>query len=358
MVAKAIQASINKLYEGGPHMLTCHGANNALKMLSRTLCGFFIGWIMLAELNAQTQSFGSGSNLLHIDFVTVGNPGNPADAVLRIDPPYSSQAFGRVDYIYNISKYEISKDMIDKANINGSLGITYSNLSTQPSHAASNISWFEAAKFVNWLNTSKGYQPAYNFISNSYFGLWDVNKAVSTNNRYRHKNAYYFLPSVDEYYKAAFYDASINYYWRYSNRMDGDYSWTAPTPVPYGTAQNTLVYDQPFPWEGGISIPDIYNEGGLSYYGTMGQSGGVSEWLETSADNVNDNINENKKVAGGNWLTDYFNLGKDNMISQYPSLESSDIGFRVASIPEPSTSSLILFGTIVVFKLKRFYENT
>ena len=52
MLAKAHLLDINASNEGGPHMLSCMSANNALKMLSRTLCGFFIGWIMLSESKA------------------------------------------------------------------------------------------------------------------------------------------------------------------------------------------------------------------------------------------------------------------------------------------------------------------
>ena len=52
MLAKALTANINKLYEGEPHMLGCMSAYNALKMLSRTLCGFFIGWSMVSESKA------------------------------------------------------------------------------------------------------------------------------------------------------------------------------------------------------------------------------------------------------------------------------------------------------------------
>lgn len=52
MLAQTKPACINTLYEGVPHMLGCISAQNALKMLSRTLCGFFIGWVMLSESKA------------------------------------------------------------------------------------------------------------------------------------------------------------------------------------------------------------------------------------------------------------------------------------------------------------------
>src|ERR687887_287515 len=65
---------------------------------------------------ARADNFGSGANSFDIDFVTVGNPGNPPDA--------NPNPAGAVPYEYRIGKYEISEQMIDKANSLGGLGIT------------------------------------------------------------------------------------------------------------------------------------------------------------------------------------------------------------------------------------------
>ena len=48
--------------------------------------------------------------------MTIGNPGNPPDA--------NPNPAGRVPYSYRIGKYEISEQMIDKANAAGGLGVT------------------------------------------------------------------------------------------------------------------------------------------------------------------------------------------------------------------------------------------
>ena len=51
--------------------------------------------------------------------------------------------------------------MIDKANTLGGLGITKDTRgANQP---ATSVSWNEAARFVNWLDTSQGFTPAYKF---------------------------------------------------------------------------------------------------------------------------------------------------------------------------------------------------
>jgi hypothetical protein len=56
-------------------------------------------------------------NELTIDFVTIGNPGNPP---IR----GRSQSGGRGRYEYRIAKYEISRDMVSKASA-GNLGLPW-----------------------------------------------------------------------------------------------------------------------------------------------------------------------------------------------------------------------------------------
>src|SRR5262249_35394012 len=103
----------------------------------------------------RADTFGSGSNTFNIDFVTIGNPGNAADTTGDPKPA------GKVDYVYRIGTYEISEQMIDKANALGSLGITKDVRGADK--PATSVSWNEAARFVNWLNTSTGSAAAYKF---------------------------------------------------------------------------------------------------------------------------------------------------------------------------------------------------
>jgi len=109
------------------------------------------------------DTFGSGKNAFEIDFVVIDHPGNPADKT------ESGDAVGSVGYVYRIGKFEIPEDAIDKANALGYLEITHGRLGSEK--PASKINWFEAAKFVNWLNINKGHTPAYKFDSEDHFLL-------------------------------------------------------------------------------------------------------------------------------------------------------------------------------------------
>jgi formylglycine-generating enzyme required for sulfatase activity len=286
-----------------------------------------------------TTTFGSGANQFSIDFVTIGNPGNVADTTGFPNPA------GSVSYIYNIGKYEVSRGMIEKANAAGGLGITLQDMTSYGGNGidrpATGITWNEAARFVNWLNRIKGYQEAYNFTgngANDNISLWGAGQ-YSGINKFRHKDAIFVLPSMDEWYKAAYGSPDGTWY----NYATGSNS--APSAVASGTSG--AVYN-------GQSGPaDITDAGGLSPYGTMAQNGNVGEWNESAFDGSNNSPSENRELRGGSWLD--FSDELDASISNVsvPTYEIFYYGFRVASVPEPSSGLLVLLGLSAVLRRRR-----
>jgi hypothetical protein len=114
---------------------------------------------------AKADTFGAGANRFEIEFVEIGDPGNPADTSLVIRN--GGALPGRVDHDYELGKFEISREIIGKVNAQSGLGITLGDLTDYggnlPSRPATGISWNEAARFVNWLNASEGFPMAYKF---------------------------------------------------------------------------------------------------------------------------------------------------------------------------------------------------
>jgi hypothetical protein len=158
-------------------VLYCH-MNKNLKLLFIVLA---LGY-QTASAQLVTESFGSGANAFTMQFVTIGNPGNAADTT---GTPASA---GSVAYTYNLGKYEVSRDQIDKANSAGNLGITmFDHGVNKP---ATEASWYEAAKYVNWLNTSTGGTAAYKFDGSGTFQLWSSTDAgYNANNLFRNSLA-------------------------------------------------------------------------------------------------------------------------------------------------------------------------
>jgi len=291
-----------------------------------------------------TQTFGSGADAFSIDFVEVGNPGNAADTTGSPNP------VGSVPYVYNLGKFEVSRDMVLKASTAGGLGLTLEDITNYGGNGANRpatgVSWNEAARFVNWLNTSKGYQAAYNFTTsgaNDNITLWGAGLYTGSN-PYRHKDAYYFLPSVNEWYKAAYGSPNGTFY-NYPTAGD-----TIPTAVSGGTISGTAIYN------GQNGPSDITNAGGLSGFGTMAQGGNVWEWTETAYWGVNNAADDARILRGGSWVNDITNLDALNLFGLFPNDETSFspfIGFRVASVPEPSSLSLLLAGGAVFAAARR-----
>lgn len=256
-----------------------------------------------------TDSFGSGTNAFSIVFLRVGDPGNGNSG-----PPNNA---GAVGYEYRIGKYETSEDQVNKANVLGGLKIALS--ARGPNKPATMMKLVERARFVNWLNTSTGHHAAYHLDGQGNWLLWPVEEAwqLGSTNLYRHKDAFYFLPNVDEWYKAGYYDG-VRY------RTYATCSDQTPIPVIAGQVGGTAVYGQ----SSNAEPADVDDAGGLSYYGTMGQGGNVREYLETAYDRNNDSTSELLGVAGSRSSDSKQMLG---IVAELPFQESPWHGFRIAA---------------------------
>jgi formylglycine-generating enzyme required for sulfatase activity len=301
---------------------------------------YFVAPAVLAD------TFGSGANQFQIEFVTIGSPGNPADATGEPNPA------GSVSYEYRIGKYEIPEDAVRKANAQSALdgaplGLTLD--SRGPDMPATSITWFEAATFVNWLNTSTGSVPAYKFDDLGAFQVWQPTDAgYDAGNLYRNKLAKYFLPSLDEWHKAAYYDPVAGHYWDYPTGSDD-----IPDGIDFvGDPNFDAVFND---GASNLGPNDVTNVGLLSAYGTAGQGGNVEEWEETAFDRINDIAGEQRRTPGGNWGTIYTLMNATNtLIGIGPLFDAKFVGFRVVSvIPEPSTWLLFCIGLFGVYGLRR-----
>ena len=207
-----------------------------------------------------------------------------------------------------------------------------------PDKPATGVSWFDAARFVNYLNDSTGHMPAYKFDANGDFQLWQPGDVgYDANNLFRNANAFYFLPSMNEWYKAAFYDPVSGLYYDYPTGTNGGL-----IPVASGTAPNSAVFLQ----DTFAGPANIIQAGGLSPYGTMAQGGNVAEWDETAVKNGMDVF---RGLRGGIWEDTQAGLSVSFRNGADPAARSVFLGFRVASVvPEPSA---ILLFMIVVFAI-------
>jgi sulfatase modifying factor 1 len=268
---------------------------------------------------AQADMITHGGTTINMDFVTVGNAGNAADA--------HGAGYGAVGYNYRIGKYEVTAEQWAKVlAADSKVGNPGSWSGKQPT---AGTSWYEAARFCNWLTTGNANSGVYNT------GTWAIMDHQTAGATY---GTAYFIPTENEWYKAAYYDpnkggAGIGGYWDYPTRHDYP---NAPDGID---SAGDIAFDAVF-WDGydqgGPNSVD--NAGVLSAYGTMGQGGNVWEWNEAVI------VGSLRGLRGGVW-DDYSSrlLASDRDI-HYPTTGVDDFGFRVASVPEPASITLMLCG--------------
>lgn len=325
-----------------------------LDTLARVLAALCCLHWSTSAVRSDVVTFGSGNNTFDLTFQAVLNPGNAAD----------STTYGSVSYAFGMSKYEISERMIDIYNLdprNAASPISYTSPGPGygPNKATTNITWVEAARFVNWLNISQGFAPAYwfRFSDSTNITPWQPSQKSDYDplNPFRSKRTVFALPTINEWFKAAYYDPVRNGnggYWQYAVRAD-----TLRKGVTSGTGAEDVVYEQ-----GANGAPaDITQAGGLSAYGVMGMNGNVWEWTESPFDGVYTNAQVNRFLVGGGWADMQASVFAKGQTANYsPSTNIPQGGFRVmslqhtngsgdgdtlvplSSVPEPSSAMVLL----------------
>ena len=294
---------------------------------------------------------GSASAVVSIDYVSVGNSGNAADTT----------GYGAVAYEYKIAKnettigqyaeflnavarsdpYALYSTSMTLSNINGisrsgsSGSFSYLVNPGSANKPITNVSWFDAARFCNWLQNGQGEGStetgAYT-LNGAMSGIYTVNPDAQT-----------WIPTEDEWYKAAYYDPTkdgTGGYWLYPTRSD------APGGNTVGNPNSANYYDGDYVGSGGSAFPkstaltDVgaYGANSASFYGTNDQGGNVHE--------QNDAIYSGKfrGSRGGSWADDLA-MAATSLSYGGSTGQSSYSGFRVASVPEPSCLVLTLLAS-------------
>lgn len=282
-----------------------------------------------------------------MDWVLVGAPGNAPDTAAHC---YAAGC-GSVSYAYNIGKYDVTNaQYVELLNtkaasdpnglyntsmgsdaING--GITRSGSHGSYSYAVKPgfeskpvvyVSFWDAARFANWLNNGQG-------SGDTETGAYTLTPAaISANSVVRNLGAQVFLPSENEWYKAAYYDPIASVYYDYPAGTDAVTTCSGPTG-----AANSANCDPGGP--AAVTPVGAYT-GSASPNGTFDQGGNVAQWNEQQI------FGSVRGLRGGAWSGDAYYVSAAIFSAGPPTYESGSFGFRVASIPEPSTGLLLLTG--------------
>jgi formylglycine-generating enzyme len=324
---------------------------------------------LLAARTLQADVFNLPSGQTSLQFVLVGNAGNPSD-------PTSGGLYGGVPNIYNMGKYNVTVAqyttflnavattdtyalynpmMAARAN---SAGITRSGSSGSyvysPIGSANQpiayVSWGDTARFANWL--TNGQPTGMQGPGTTETGSYTLNGAATDDALgavTRNATARYVIPTENEWYKAAYYDPTKGgtNYWLYPMRTDNlPFSAMPPGNGAPNAAQAGNFYlddktansfDNGYALTGSI-VPDFnqnyltdvgaYTAAG-SYYGTFDQGDDLSSWDETIVTGIK------RGQRGGSWIGSEGTFRSTYRYSAAPSFEDVAYGMRIAEVFAP-----------------------
>jgi formylglycine-generating enzyme required for sulfatase activity len=341
------------------------GEERNMKKAGMIFCLVAVCLMALANFTL-ADTFGTGNNAFTLDFVTISGNASSANGT-NISPWLPSQdgykTFTDPGNDYRIGKFEITNDQWDKfkAAYGTVTGGSLDSHWTGSSVPTNSVNWYEAAQFVNYLNTSTGYQSAYKFAgtqgtSNYTFDIWNASDAgYNPSNPYRNSNAFYFMPTEDEWVKAAYWNGtSLQTHATKPGESLTQGNGISGTGWNYYTTQ--FATNPAGPW--------VVGSGSEELNGTFDMMGNIIEWMEGQYHSEDYSSDSHRIVRGGAYNNEKEPFG--SLYDGYDTLESSfriwdcypygeyyTIGFRVASVPEPCSLALLFFGGLTLRYRKR-----
>jgi len=313
-----------------------------------------------------------------LDFVTVGDPGNRAATEAEAPKLFWNPDFvpyqnaGAVSYEFRIMRNEVTISQWgefleayaphhqgNRSDLSGFYhGINDNNQFTYTqgteNHPVEYIGWHTAARFCNWLHNGK-INEAWAFET----GAYDTSHFVRNENGHftdtnvRMPGAKYWIPSVSEYIKAAYYDPN-----RYGQGQPGYWPYPHMSEVPVTPEQSDVWFrsDDDTPWNLLLNGPVGQYPDVQSPWGLLGVSGGAMEWLEDAIVHPTSGLSSrmrNSSMYGMEELGAYLQDLIDDWGSR-PSGEFGIQGLRIASaIPSPSTIAPLLIASAIWSRKRR-----
>ncbi len=294
-------------------------------------------WTMVASVLAVVPRFAADAQVISIETVTVGDAGNVAD----------STGYGAVNYQYQIARYEVTNAQyaaflnakastdaygLYNTSMAGSYGgivragssgsYSYLTVSGRENWAVNYVSFWDAARFSNWLQNGQGNGDTETGTYSLAGEPIPINSTVT-----RSSTATWAIASEDEWYKAAYYKGggSDAGYWLYGTASDSittqmaNYYFSVGTP----TAVGSYTY--------------------ASAYGAFDMAGNVFEWTEAIGDPTNSSHiwQPSRIIRGGSIYYQEDSLVSSTRWRATTWDEGSVAGFRVALIPSAPSIGLL-----------------
>jgi sulfatase modifying factor 1 len=295
------------------------------------------------------------------DWVRVGAPGNAPDTEVMTccDGSTGTTGFGAVAYEFEISKYETTNaqyaaflNAVDPLALNNNqvystlmssqavggilrtlnmpYGEKYSAKPGMANKPAVFVNMWGAMRFANWVHNGQGRGGTeYGAYTLEGPNMYPLNALTVV----RNWNARVFLPTEDEFYKAAYYDGDTDSYYDYPTGSNTEMACTTPTIAPNAANCNFYI---------GTVVDVGSYPGSESPWGTYDQAGNALEWSETIFQPASLGL---RAFRGGAWGKEasfnasFFSYGGGN-----PTSVEQQFGFRLARAVTPPVPTLAPWG--------------
>ena len=309
---------------------------------------------------ALVSALSADAQAVVMNWSAVGNAGNANDPADGDSSTLGLQNFGAVNHNYNIGTNDVTNSQYAEflntkdptgANTlglwNGNMGSLfgginfnagnangnkYTLISGAQNHPVNFETWYDAIRFANWLNNGQGSGDTEN---GSYTLLGGTPTPSNGNSITRNAGATIFLPSENEWYKAAYYDPrttaqggppSDSHYWLYGTSSSSTPIYSGPTALPNHANYVSAV--------GNPTAVGAYS-GTTSPHSAFDMAGNVYQWNEALI------FGSDRGVRGGSFDLTSNDLRSSSRGNTSPTVDYDGIfGFRVAETPEPSTGVL------------------
>lgn len=371
------------------HSLSILGSRTRAKTTAATVA--LLVWLLYGQTTFARIPPISPPDANGFRWATITHPGNPGyDGPSPYGPPRNFGR-GRVDYTYQIAQQELSSPQwvefvntfSTQANFPFSLfgyrsftypplqsyGIWQDDAYTGPGRRyvttvngqdvsdrpVFGISWRDAALYCNWLHNGKSSNPA-SLLNGAYdTSTWGMQQYPAPRpgffftDRVTHEvGAKFWIPTLDEWLKAGFYDPDKNGegqggWWRHLNRSD------APPISGLPGTPGATTSGGDFDYYTALNIPLGAYPDALSPWGLLDTASGGNEWIEEPFYSDPDQPYYTNRGLLGTFANDT-NYAFDSHVSVTlgANLVAGDAStLRIASIPSPSAVFAFLAFTLL-----------